>query len=389
MLNDIRVAARSLRRAPAFTATTVLTLALAAGANAAIFAVAYGVLLKPLPFRDADRLVAVWPGRFQSNADLLYTREHGGTLFSSVAAVAPGFTMSLTGAGEPLKVTVARVSGNLFETFAAEPLLGRPFTEESGLPGAEEVAVLAYGFWMNRFGGDPGIVGRTVVLDGDPVRVMAVMPRTFQVFGLKTDIYTPFTLDHAAWYHRLSFSLFAARLAPGVTLAQADAGYRALTQALRQERKYPDQYGRDAAVVDMRESLAGDVSGSLVVLAAAVGLILLIAGANVGTLQLTRAAARTRDVAIRSALGASRGRIVRQLVAENMILTLAGGWPVWRWRRSPFPRSSPCCPRLPRVFRRSLSIRWCRAWCCWPRRWSACRSGSRRPSAPRGCGRRA
>jgi predicted permease len=324
VLNDIRLVLRSLRRAPAFTTATILTLALAAGANAAIFAVVYGVLLKPLPFGDAERLVAVWPGRFQSNVDLLYTREHG-RMFSSVAAVAPGWTMSLTGSGEPTKVTVARVSGNLFETFGIEPLWGRPFTEESSRPGAEQVVVLDYAFWMQRFGGDASVVGRTVQLDGDPVRIVAVMPRSFQVFGLKTDAYTPFTLDPSAWYHRLAFSLYAARLAPGVTVAQAQKEYQALTQALRLERKYSDEYGRDAAVVDLRTAMVGDVRASLVVLAAAVGLIMLIAAANVGTLQLTRAAARAHDVAISSALGASRARIARQLLVESAVLASAGG----------------------------------------------------------------
>ncbi|HJR61574.1 MAG TPA: ABC transporter permease [Vicinamibacterales bacterium] len=324
MLNDVRIVLRSLRRAPAFTATTVLTLALAAGANAAIFTVVHGVLLKPLPFPDVDRLVAVWPGRFQSNADLLYTREHG-RMFSSVAAAAPGWSMSLTGDGEPTRVTVARVSGNLFETFGTEPLLGRWFTEESSRQGAANVVVLDHAFWMSRFGGNPSIVGRTMQLDGDPVQVIAVMPPTFQVFGLRTDAYTPFPMDASAWYHRLSFSFYAARLAPGVSLEQGNADYRALIQRLRIERKYPDAYGRDAAVIDMRTALVGDVSASLVVLAAAVGLILLIAGANVGTLQLSRAVARSKDVAIRSALGATRGRIVRQLLAENALLAISGG----------------------------------------------------------------
>ena len=324
MLTDIRIALRSLLRAPAFTATTILTLALAAGANAAIFAIVYGVLLKPLPVPEADRLVAVWPQHFQSTVDLLYTREHG-RMFSSVAAVAPGWTMSLTGAGEPVKVTVARVSGNFFSTFGVEPLLGRPFTGDADLPGREPVVVLDHAFWMRQFGGDPGVVGRTVHIDGDPVRVVAVMPPTFQVFGLRTDAYTPFVIDEKAWYHRIAMSLYAARLAPGVTVAQAHNEYRSLTQDLKRERNYSERYGRDAAVVDMRTALVGDVSGSLLVLAGAVGLILLIAGANVGTLQLTRAAARSRDVAIRSALGASRGRIIRQLLAENTMLAVAGG----------------------------------------------------------------
>jgi putative ABC transport system permease protein len=324
VLHDIRIGLRSLLRAPAFAATTILTLALAAGANAAIFTVVHGVLIKPLPFPDVDRLVAVWPERFQSNANLLYTREHG-RMFSSIAAVAPGWTMSLTGDGEPTKVTVARASGNLFETLGTQPLLGRWFTEEASRPGADDVVVLDYGFWMTRFGGDPSAVGRTIQLDGDPVRVVGVMPHTFQVFGLKADAYTPFAMDASAWYHDLSFSLYAARLAPGVTLEQASADYRALTQQLRIERKYSDQYGRDAAVVDMRTALVGDVRASLVVLAAAVGLILLIAGANVGTLQLTRAVTRSKDVAICSALGATRARIVGQLLAENAALAISGG----------------------------------------------------------------
>jgi predicted permease len=324
VLHDVRIALRSLVRAPAFTATTVLTLALAAGANAAILAVVYAVLLKPLPFPDADSLVAVWPDRFQSNADLLYTREHG-RMFARVAAVAPGWTMSLTGDGEPTKVTVARVSGNLFETFGTEPLFGRPFTDEASRAGHDDAMVLDHRFWMTRFGGDPSVIGRTVQLDGDPVRIVAVMPPTFEVFGLKTDAYTPFVIDANAWYHRLSFSFYAARLAPGVSLAQASGDYRALTQRLKAERNYSDQFGSDASVVDMRTALTGDVTGSLIVLAAAVGLILLIAGANIGTLQLTRAVTRSKDVAIRSALGASHGRIVRQLLIEHAFLALSGG----------------------------------------------------------------
>jgi predicted permease len=324
VLHDVRIALRSLLRTPAFSLTTILTLALAAGANAAILAVVHGVLIQPLPFPDVDRLVSVWPGRFQSNANLLYTRERG-AMFSHVAAVAPGWTMALTGAGEPAKVTVAKVSGNLFETFGTTPLLGHAFSEDAARPGMAGVVVLGYELWMQRFHGDPDVIGRIVQLDGSPARIVAVMPRTFEVFGLKTDAYTPFVMDAAAWYHQLSFSLYAARLAPGRTLEQASTDYRAMLQDLRRERKYADDFGRTATVVPMREALVGDVRSTLVALGGAVGLILLIAGANVGTLQLGRAAARARDVAIRSALGASRGRIVRQLAAENVILAVSGG----------------------------------------------------------------
>ena len=324
MIQDIRVALRSLSRAPAFSATTIVTLALSAGANAAIFAIVYAVLFKPLPFPEPDRLVALWPGRLQSNADLLYTREHG-RLFARVAAVAPGWTMSLTGSGEPTKMTIARVSGNLFDTLGTQPLLGRPFSDSAERPGQEAVIVLDHRFWRHHFGGDPDVVGRTITLDGQPVRVAAVMPSAFEVFGLNADGYTPFVIDESAWYHRISTSFYLARLAPGVTVSAAAGEYRTLTQALKRERKYSDQYGRDATVVRMQEAIVGDVSGALLLLAGAVGLILLIAGANIGTLQLTRAASRSRDLAIRSALGASRARILRQLLAENAIVALAGG----------------------------------------------------------------
>ena len=324
MLHDVRLALRALRRAPGFTLTTVLTLAIAAGANAAIFAIVYGILIKPLPYREPARLVAIWPGHFQSNVDLLYLRERAAA-FSNIAAVAPGWTMSLTGSGDPTRVTVAKVSGNLFDTLGTQPLLGRAFSESAALPGAPGVIVLTHDFWTKRFGADRNIVGRTITLDGDPLQVVAVMPREFEVFGLKTDAFTPFTLDAAAWYHQLAFSLYLARLAPGRSVEQADRDYKALIPEIRRERRYPDDYGRTATVMDLRASMVGDLNTSLLVLAGAVGLILLIAGANVGTLQLTRAAARSRDLAVLSALGASRGRILRQLLSENALVALAGG----------------------------------------------------------------
>jgi hypothetical protein len=190
MRQDFRLAFRSLVRAPAFTATSVLTLALGAGATAAMLSVVHGILLKPLPYRDPDRLVAVWPQRFQSNADLLYLRDNA-PMFSAIAAIAPGWSMSLTGDGDPMKVTIARVSGNLFETLDTQPLLGRPFGEHQARPGADAVIVLGYRLWTTRFGGDRAIVGRTVQIDGQPFEIVAVMPRGFEIFGLRTDAYTP------------------------------------------------------------------------------------------------------------------------------------------------------------------------------------------------------
>ena len=324
MSHDIRMALRSLLRRPGFTATAVLILALAAGANAATLAVVYGILLKPLPYRDADRLVAVWPGRFQSNADLQYLREHA-AMFPDVAAVAPGWTMSLTGAGEPAKLTVARVSGNLFDTLGVRPLFGRTLRETDARPGRDSVVVLTHRLWLKQFAGDRAVVGRSIGLEGEPFEVVGVMPPDFEVFGLKTDAFTPFALDASAWYHQLSFSMLLARLAPGRSIEQAGRDYRALIPRIRRDRKYPDDYGRTAGLQDMRTAVVGDVRSSLVVLGAAVTLMLLIAGANVGTLLLTRAAGRARELAVRAAMGASRLRIARELLAEGALVSLAGG----------------------------------------------------------------
>jgi predicted permease len=318
------MAIRALIRRPGFTTAAVLTLALAAGANAAILAAVHGILLKPLPYRDPDRLVAVWPGRFQSNADLIYLREHA-TMFASLAAVAPGWTMSLTGSGEPAKLTVARVSGNLFETLGVSPQLGRTFRESDARTGRDAVVLLTHGLWLRQFAGDPSIVGRSIRLEESPFEVVGVLHPGFEIFGLRTDAYTPMALDSSAWYHQLTFSMFVARLAPGRSLEQADRDYRALIPQVRRDRTYPADYGRTARLEGMLTATAGDVRSSLVVLGAAVALILLIAGANVGTLLLTRAASRSREIAVRAALGASRLRIGRELVCEGLIVALAGG----------------------------------------------------------------
>jgi putative ABC transport system permease protein len=323
MFLDLKLAVRSLLRAPAFTATSVLTLALAAGANAAILAVVYAILIKPLPYREPDRLVAVWPQRFQSNIDLLYLREHS-PMFSSIGGVAPGWSMSLTGPGEPIKVNIARVSGNLFETLGASPLLGRPLNDAHATPGRDGVVVLGHDLWKKQFGGNPAIVGRSIQMDGSPFEVLGVLPRGFEIFGLKADAYTPFAMDAAAWYHQLSFSLVVARLAPARSIEDADREYRALIPAIRKARGYPDEYGRTAHLEDLRTAVVGDVRSSLVALSAAVALILLVAGVNVGILQLTRASARRRDLAVRSALGAAPLRLARQLLAEGIVLAGAG-----------------------------------------------------------------
>ncbi len=324
MLQQLRQSARGLLRARGFTATSVLTLALAAGANAAILAVLYAILLKPLPYQDPGRLVAVWPGRFQSQADLLYLRDHA-RMFTHLAAVAPGWSMSLIGAGDPTRVTVARTTGNLFETLGTAAALGRTYTEAHAQLGRPRVVVLSHAFWMKQFGSDPAAIGRTVRLDDEPVEIVGVMPADFEVFGLETDAYAPFTVDPGAWTYRIGLSLLVGRLAEGLTLEAADRDYRALIPQIRRDRQYPDSYGRTAHLQDLRASIVGDVRSPVLILGVTVSLILLIAGVNVGTLLLTRAVGRRRDLAVRAAIGASRWRIARELLTESTILALAGG----------------------------------------------------------------
>ena len=323
MFHAARIAARSLIRKPGFTALAVGTIALAAGANAAVFAVAYGVLLKPLPFAAPDRLVAVWPGRFMSQVDLRYLREHADGL-DHIAAVAPGWTFSLTGAGDPSKITVDRVSGNLFETLGAAPLLGRAIRPEEEQPGAPKVIALSYRYWQSRFGGDRSVIGRVVKLDDVPHEIVAVMPPAFEVLTTRADAWAPLPADRAAFYDRLNFSLLVGRISTGLSVEAADRRFQAVIPAMRAELSYPESFGRTARQQDLRAAVTGDMRTSLLVLGAAVTFMLLIAGANVGTLLVARASARAREFAVHAAIGASRGAVIRLQLFEAMLLALAG-----------------------------------------------------------------
>ena len=322
-MHTLRLAVRSLRRRPGFSALAVMTIALGAGANASVMAVVYGVLLKPLPFAEPSRVVAVWPGQFMTQVDLRYLRDHARGL-ARVSAVAPGWTFSMTGAGDPSRVTVDRVSGDLFDTLGTPPLLGRPMRPDEDQPGAARVLVLSYRFWQTRFGGDPSVIGRTVKLDDAPHEVIAVMPPAFEVFTTGADAWAPLPADWSAFYDKLNFSMFVGRLTPGMSIEQADRDFKALMPAMRRELGYPETYGRTAGIQDFRQAVTGDMRSSLFVIAAAVALMLLIAGANLGTLLVARGTSRAREFAVHTAIGASRGRLVGLQLAEGVMLAAAG-----------------------------------------------------------------
>ena len=323
VLRTTRMAFRSLWRRPAFTALAVTTIALGAAANAAVSAVAYNVLVKPLPFPEPERLVAVWPGRFMSQVDLRYLREHERGL-SRIAGVAPGWSFALTGAGEPSKIVIDRVSGNLFETLGATPLLGRIARADEERPGSPRVLVLSHRFWLARFGADRSVIGRVVKLDDQPHEIIGVMPSAFEILAQHPDAWAPLPADPRAFYDKLNFTLLVGRVAPGVAVEQANREFKALMPLMRADLGYPATYGRTAAIQDLRTATTGDMRSSLFVLAAAVVLMLLIAGANLGTLLVASGTARAREFAVHTAIGAPRLTIVGLQLAEGLLLAAAG-----------------------------------------------------------------
>src|SRR5687768_8495957 len=242
MTGDLRYAVRSLRRRPGFTTVAILTLALGIGANAAIFSPVRGILLRPLPFREPDRLVAFNAEQFIANAELLYLREHARTL-SGVGAMSPGWGMALTGVGEATQLTTGRVSPNLFEMLGVRPTLGRSFQAEESTPGRETVAILGHALWTERFGSDPSIIGRRITLDGTPYTVVGILPQGFEILGRSHDLWTPLVIDPGAWFHRGAVSWMVARLRAGTTVDQARSELAALMPQMRAAFEFaPDYY---------------------------------------------------------------------------------------------------------------------------------------------------
>ncbi len=330
LFQDVRFGIRILRKNPGFTTVAVLTLALGIGANTAIFSFVHAILLRPLPFKEANRLVMVFTGYLQNGshknwvaAPTLDEWRKQSTVFEALAARTFGGFV-LTGKGQPENIPGSRLSANIFRLLGTQPVLGRDFLPEEETYGKDHVVLLSHELWRRRYGGDRGIIGQSITINDEPYAVIGVMPpRTFFPEH-DTQLWTPlaFSPEQLRDYGSHNYLIYG-RLRPGATLAQANVEMGVVAQRMAQADEH--YKGSGAEVYSLREIMVGDSRTVLLVLLGSVGFVLLIGCANIANLLLARSAARLREFAIRAALGARRAQMFRQLLTESLLLAVLGG----------------------------------------------------------------